>query len=786
MRTHHASGPLQWGPKLVGMGMAVCRLHPRKKTPVGDGWQTRATTRAEDIPLVFDPDDNIGVVLGRQSGGLVDADHDCPEALRLTRLLPATDCAWGRAGVGMTHRLYRCPEALAGRPGAEETYHDLAGNRIFEVRWGYARQTMAPGSIHPDGDFIITAAPELPPPASVPLADVLAAARRIAATIALARVWPGKSRRNEFAVAAAGGLVLLGLDVEAAEQILLLAARLAGDEQAAERAREARRAFEKVAAGDRVVGFPTVERDFDLPKLGKLLRDNLRITTPPYRGSDEDQPRSRPQRTVAGGAGNDRGRFAPQPAPRSSGVVLERAYVPFPYHLFPAPVRDMIDEVSPARNVDPAMIALPAMTAMAGLVGCTHQITPNGDWFQYPILWTALICETGSRKSAGFEVSTAWLNRREKVYRDIHREAMDQYRVELDQWKDTPARERGDRPREPAPRVRLYTADATLEVLPRIMEGNPRGLSYLAEELVGFFNRLIQYSGNNTSFFLQFFDGGAWNRDRVGEDKGSQYVERACLSICGTIQPQIFADLLTAQAVLSGLIPRFLLAMPDPRLNLFQGRLGRLRSRDRWEQLQADLHGLTFDSDNQPRTVTLSPAAVDRWEQWHNAHAHLVFNAVAGAIKGADAKMWGQGLRLCLLLHLAECLTRGRDPQTPVSLETVEAALGLTEWFSAEASRIYSYLQLAGPQLVETLEERILRYFRRRPDVETASVRDLVAALRGREKGLTAPMVGEALETLVRGGFGSIEPTESGRSTVFRVNRSALNNTPENDPEEVP
>jgi hypothetical protein len=60
------------------------------------------------------PVTGIGIVLGEASGGVVDVDLDCPEAVApAPMLLPATDFLFGRESAGCaTHYLYRVDGSL--------------------------------------------------------------------------------------------------------------------------------------------------------------------------------------------------------------------------------------------------------------------------------------------------------------------------------------------------------------------------------------------------------------------------------------------------------------------------------------------------------------------------------------------------------------------------------------------------------------------------------------------------------------------------------------------------
>ncbi len=75
--------------------LAVIPLLPQSKKPILDEWQKR--TFEENNESEFQPDSNIGVVLGEASNGIVDIDLDTPVAIKLAPLfLPETGWKFGR------------------------------------------------------------------------------------------------------------------------------------------------------------------------------------------------------------------------------------------------------------------------------------------------------------------------------------------------------------------------------------------------------------------------------------------------------------------------------------------------------------------------------------------------------------------------------------------------------------------------------------------------------------------------------------------------------------------
>jgi primase-like protein/bifunctional DNA primase/polymerase-like protein len=121
-----------------------------EKRPIGERWADRKYSVGDFR------NNNVGVILGSWSNGLVDVDLDCAEAVELAdRYLPVTNSVFGRASKPRSHRLYRATGAM------HEVFADpLAESKkvMLELRSdtasGAARFTMFPGSTHPSGEKV--------------------------------------------------------------------------------------------------------------------------------------------------------------------------------------------------------------------------------------------------------------------------------------------------------------------------------------------------------------------------------------------------------------------------------------------------------------------------------------------------------------------------------------------------------------------------------------------------------------------------------------------------------
>ena len=223
----------------------------------------------------------------------------------------------------------------------------------------------------------------------------------------------------------------------------------------------------------------------------------------------------------------------------------------------PPGMRETALAVSLVRNVDPAMVASPALAAAASLIGTTHRITPNMDWYEDCALWPLVICDSGTRKTPAFNAALAFIMDEQGRLSTEYNAALETDKEAVRQWQEAEKGTRGPRPRPTAVDRCIVTTDATIEGLGRCLAGNPRGILYASEEADAIFKGLTRYNSDSTANYLQLYTAGLISKRRADPEKPSIIVVRALASLCGTIQPGVFQSLITALAVASGLLVRF-------------------------------------------------------------------------------------------------------------------------------------------------------------------------------------------------------------------------------------
>lgn len=171
-------------------GMAVVPVPANRKSPVLREWQN-LRIGAEEVPHYFNgKPQNIGILLGEPSGGLVDVDQDVPEAVKIAwRFLPETLIS-GRESMPYSHRWYRVA-------GAEtEKWKDTDGKMLLELR-STGCQTLVEPSIHPEGERYVWHRDGGVGITKLPAEELLGACRELATATLIARHLPPVGGRHD-------------------------------------------------------------------------------------------------------------------------------------------------------------------------------------------------------------------------------------------------------------------------------------------------------------------------------------------------------------------------------------------------------------------------------------------------------------------------------------------------------------------------------------------------------------------------------------------------------------
>jgi DNA polymerase I-like protein with 3'-5' exonuclease and polymerase domains len=655
----------------LARGQTPIPLAYRSKKPIDKDWPSLDPTE-EDLDRLFPVDRprNLGLRLGGTSG-LVDVDLDCPEARAAAAvLLPPTGWIHGRPSAPASHYWY-VPDTLPRR--SRTAFKGLDGQMLVELR-STGFQTVVPPSLHPSGEPLSWQ--QFQEPGALPLDTLLDAVHQVAAAALLARHWPAPGSRQDAFLALGGGLLRGGYTTAQAERFIEAVATATRDEETDKRVATVAGTAGKQQEGQETIGWP---------RLADLLRPNGDdVIVHVRRWLCMDREPAAPAR-----------RSAPEP------------YLPFPVETLPEPMRSFVTQWSAAHGGDAALVALPALAAVASAIGATRVLRLKHDWLEPCVLWTCTVSESGTLKSPAFHAAIDPLLRRERRLYLRWKEQKAVYEDKLAEYKEwrRQAKEEGGGGQPPAlpTRPRLVTSDITIEQLAQILDENPRGVLLGCDELAGWFGSFGRYKpkagGTDLPHWLVMHQARPLLVDRKTGEKPSLSIPRAAVSVTGTIQPGTLARQLTAEFLDHGLAARLLIARPPRVLKRWTEIEVHPDVAAAYDALFDRLLILDFSTDGNgeavPKIVALTPEAKALWREYYNAWAKQQHES-ADELAACYSKLEGYAARLALVHHL---VTGSDGPLTTLSMQ---AGITLARWFAHEARRLYRLL-------AESPQERELR-----------------------------------------------------------------------------
>lgn len=434
------------------------------------------------------------------------------------------------------------------------------------------------------------------------------------------------------------------------------------------------------------------------------------------------------------------------------------SYQPFPVEILPGPVARFVREISTVMGCDPGMVALPALSALAATIGTTRTIRLDDTWIEPSVVWTCVIARSGTLKSPAQEHALCPLEKAQAGRYAEYAAAMQAYEIaklrhekEMRVWKSK-TKDSGDPPEAPEPPacVRHITDDATIEALFPIVKLNPRGILSAPDELTGWARSFGQYKGGrgaDESHWLRIWSARSVTVDRKTGEYRTIRVPRMAVSVCGTIQPDVFAETMAAHFE-SGLAARLLVHRPFAKAAKRSRRRVSKTVCDSYTQVFHTLLNLNHaQGEHEPEPIELalnSTADAEVFTPWHDDLADRMNAAESDRDAAALAKVKGYAPRFALIFTLIE-----NPGARAVGADALRRGCALADWFAVEALRVYG---LMGED-EETRELRqLVDWIRRRGGVVTA--RDLTRALRAYP---TAGEAESALEGLVKAGLGRRE-----------------------------
>ena len=471
-------------------------------------------------------------------------------------------------------------------------------------------------------------------------------------------------------------------------------------------------------------------------------------------------------------------------------------FQPFPVDALPEPARTFVLNSARAIGCDACYVALPLLAALASAIGNTRRIELKPGWTEPAIIWAVIVGESGTLKSPAIEIAVKPIRQRQAAAFKRLGEEMKQHDIELAKYENELATRKkrkldGDPPEKPIEPTaeRFWCDDVTIEALAALLQNRWRGLLVARDELAGWFGSFDRYSngkgGGDVAKWLEIFGGRPLMNDRKSGDNRTTYVSRANASICGGIQPATLTRSLGIEYRNNGLLARLLLAYPPSKAKKWTEDCITHELEEKIDALFDRLYELEptpdENGDPQPVIVRLNGAGKAAWVKFFNAHGKEQA-ALSGELAAAWSKLEGYAARLALVVHFIRWAANDStlSNENEIDAESIKIGVILSQWFGNEARRIYSMM---GESEGERNDRCLVEWIQRQGGAVTP--RDIQQNLQRFKSDVSAAET--ALDELVEAGYGRWEhPTPSAKggrpSKIFRLNPSPTPTKPSTKP----
>jgi hypothetical protein len=108
---------------------------------------------------------------------------------------------------------------------------------------------------------------------------------------------------------------------------------------------------------------------------------------------------------------------------------------PFPVDALPEPIRGFVLAGAKSIGCDPSFLALPLVTALASAIGNTRSLELKRGWYAPPIIWGAIVGESGTAKTPPFRLVMRPIRERQPKALKRHEQEMEQYDADYVRWE---------------------------------------------------------------------------------------------------------------------------------------------------------------------------------------------------------------------------------------------------------------------------------------------------------------------------------------------------------------
>lgn len=394
----------------------------------------------------------------------------------------------------------------------------------------------------------------------------------------------------------------------------------------------------------------------------------------------------------------------------------ESALKQFDVNVFPNTLKDMVLAVSRFTQTPVDLAAICLIGVLSTVLQKKFHVEPIKGWQEPLNTYTAVLLQASNRKSTVFRLMMGPIFDYESNLIKSHQEVQKRNEKQLsllnkriDKLENEYAKS-GDNElldelenlwtlreklkSKPAPA--LILDNSTEEVIISRISQNSERITIASSE-GDLFERLkssIKLEASKLDVYLKGYSGDPLRTDRISRD--TERIEEPLVTICISAQPTVIQDM-PQKIIDRGLIPRFLIAMPEDLLgkrDVYNAKPVDSEIKYLYNNLISKL--VNFE-DKDSIALELSSESYDVLKKFEH-HVETLFlpeQLYCDSLKSWGGKIIGNLLRITGLLHVAKHTHIAKDKSdipTTVEVKTLKAALKLKEYFDSQIINAYGIM----------------------------------------------------------------------------------------------
>lgn len=451
----------------------------------------------------------------------------------------------------------------------------------------------------------------------------------------------------------------------------------------------------------------------------------------------------------------------------------------FDVNVFPDTLKNMVLAVSRFTQTPTDLAAICLIGVLSTALQKKFHVEPIEGWKEPLNTYTAVLLQASNRKSTVFGLMMGPLFDYEsnliKSHQEVQKKSEKQLSLQnkrIDKLENEYAKS-GDNElldelenlwvlREklkPKPAPALILDNSTEEVIVSRISQNSERIAIASSE-GDLFERLkssIKLEASKLDVYLKGYTGDSLRTDRISRD--TERIEEPLVTICISAQPTVIQNM-PQKIIDRGLIPRFLIAMPEDLLgkrDVYNAKPVDSETKYLYNNLISRL--LSFE-DKDSIALKLSTESYDVLKKFEH-HVETLFlpeQLYCDSLKSWGGKITGNLLRITGLLHVAkhtDIANEKSDIPSTIEVETLKDALNLKEYFDSQIINAFGIMYSTESNDMAQYLLRKLELLTKEREKRKVTKQDLWQ--KTRKVFTTAPPFNLALKTLEERGFIQID-----------------------------